>query len=62
MPCRNRENLGKFFPSTPTTSNNQASLFINGYELEEPLGKQPDIYQEPIGEEKKRNPFLLNQW
>ena len=51
MPRRNRENLGKFFPNTPIASNSQPSLFFGGCELEEPLGEQPDIFEEPTGEE-----------
>ena len=53
MPRRNRDNLGKFFPNTPSTSNNQPSLFFGGCELEEPLGEQPDIFEEPKGEEEE---------
>ena len=53
MPCRNRDNLGKFFPNTPTASNSQTSLFFGGCELEEPLGEQPNIFEEPIGEEEE---------
>ena len=49
MPRRNRDILGKNFPNTPTAFNNQASLFFGGYELEEPLGKKPDIFEEPTG-------------
>ena len=51
MARRNRDNLGKFLPNTPTSSNIQPSLFFGGYELEEPLGEQLDIFEEPIGEE-----------
>ena len=53
MPHRNRDNLEKFLPNTPTTSNNQPSLFFGGCELEEPLGEKPDIFEEPIGEEEE---------
>lgn len=56
MPRRNRDNLGNFLPNTPTASNNQPSLFFGGYELEEPLGEQPDIFEEPIGEEEEPIP------
>jgi len=58
MPHKNRDNLGRFLPNTPTASNNQSSLFFGGYELEEPLGEQPNIFGEPIPTEpmaKKRN-------
>jgi len=47
------ENLGKKFPNTPTTSHNQPSLFFDGCDQEEPLGEQPDIFEEPIGEEEE---------
>jgi len=50
MPCRSKDNLGKFLANTPTASNNQPSLFFVGCELEDPLGKQPKIFEEPIGE------------
>lgn len=57
MPRRNMDNVGKFFPNTPTTSNNQPSLFFGGYELEEPIGEQPHIFEEPIGEEEEGEPI-----
>ena len=57
MPRRNRDNLGKFFPNTPTTSNIQPSLFFDGCELEEPLGVQPNILEEPRGEEEEEEPI-----
>ena len=53
MPCKNKDNLGKFSPNTPTASNNQPSLFFGGYELEEPLGEQPNIFEEPTREEEE---------
>jgi len=53
MPHRNRDNLGKFLPNTPTASNNQPSLFFGGCELKEPLGEQPDIFEETTGEEEE---------
>jgi len=56
MPRRNRDNLGKFLPNTPTTSNIQPSLFFSGCELEDPLGEQPEIFEEPIGEEEEPIP------
>ena len=28
MPCRNRDNIGKYLPNAPTTSHNQPSLFF----------------------------------
>ena len=52
MPRRNRDNLGKFFPNVHTASNSQPSLFFSGCELEEPLGEQLEIFEEPTGEEK----------
>ena len=57
MPRRNRDNLRKFVPNTPTASNNQPSLFFGGYELEEPLGEQPDIFEEPTWEEEEEEPI-----
>ena len=51
MPHRNRDNLGKFLINAPTASNTQPSLFFGGCELEESLGEQPDIFEEPIGED-----------
>ena len=57
MHRRNRDNLGNFFPNTPTASNNQISLFFGGCELEEPLGEQPDIFEEPTGEEEEEEPI-----
>ena len=57
MPRRNRDNFGKFLPNTPTASNSQPSLFFGGYELEEPLCEQPDISEEPRGEEEEEEPI-----
>jgi len=57
MPRRNRDNLGKFFSNTPTTSNNQTSLFFIDGELEDPLGEQPYLFEEPIGEEEEEEPI-----
>ncbi len=60
MPRRSRDNLGKFLPNTPTASNSQPSLFFGGYELEEPLGEQPNIFEEPIGaEEEEEEPIPI---
>ena len=56
MPRRSRDNLGIFFPNTPTTSNSQPSIFFGGCELEDPLGEQPNIFEEPIGEEEETIP------
>lgn len=61
MPCRSRDTLGKFLPNTPTPSKSQNSLFFDDYhlpslttgELEDPLGDQPKIFEEPIGEEEE---------
>ena len=53
MPRMNRDNLGKFFPNTPTASNSQPSLFFSGCELEEPLGEQPEIFEGPTGQEEE---------
>ena len=57
MPCRNRDNLGNFFPNTPTSSNSQPSLFFAGCEVEEHLGEKYDIFEEPIGEEEEEEPI-----
>ena len=59
MPHRNRDNLGKFFPNTPTTPNNQPSLFFGRCVLEESLGEQPDIFEEPTGEEEEEEPIPI---
>ena len=56
MPRRNEDNLGKFFPNTPTASNSQPSLFFSSYELEEHLGEQPDIFEEPTREDEEPIP------
>ena len=53
MPRRNRVNSGKFLPNTPTTSQSHPSLFFSGSDPEEPLGEQPEIFEEPIGEEEE---------
>ena len=53
MPRRSRDNLWIFFLNTPTASNSQPSLFFGGCELEDPLGEQPEIFEEPIGEEEE---------
>jgi len=57
MPRRNRENLGKSLPNTPTASNKQTSIFFSGCELEEPSVEQPDIFEEPTGEEEEEEPI-----
>jgi len=57
---RNRDTQGKLLPNTPTPSNNQPSLFssdckhpsLTTGELEDPLGEQLEIFEEPIGEEE----------
>lgn len=41
MPHRNRDNLGKFLPNTPTTSHSHPSLFFGGSDPEEPIGEPP---------------------
>ena len=56
MPRRSRDNLGFFLQNTHTTSNNQHSLFFGGCELEDPLGEQLEIFEEPIGEEEEPIP------
>ena len=50
---RSRDSLGNFFPNTHTASNRQPSLFFNGCELQDPLGEQPEIFEDPIGEEEE---------
>jgi len=55
MHCRNGDNLGKFLTNTPTNSNNQPSLFFDGYELEDPFGERPEIFEEPIGEKDEES-------
>ena len=55
MPHRNRDNSGKLLPNTPIASHSQPSLFFVGCDEEEPLGEQPDIFEEPIGEEEEEN-------
>ena len=53
MPCRNRDNLGKFLPNTPTTLLSHPSLFFGGSDPEEPIGESLEIYKEPIAEEEQ---------
>ena len=60
MPRRNRDNLGKFLPNTPTTLNNQPSLFFSSCEFEDPLGEQPEILEEPTGAEEEGQPIPTN--
>jgi len=55
MPCRNIDNSGKFLPNTPTTSHSHPSLFFAGSDQEEPLGEQPKIFEEPLGEEEEED-------
>jgi len=63
MSCWSRDNLGKKIPTTPTPSNNQPSLLFGGFqlpsltigELEDPLGEQPNIFEEPIREEEEES-------
>ena len=57
MPRRNRDNLGKFLPNITTTSNSQPSLFFGGCELEDSLGEQLEIFEEPTGGEKEGEPI-----
>lgn len=58
MSCRNRDNSIKILPNTPTASHNQSSLFFCGCDQAEPLGEQPEIFEEPIGEEEEeKNPL-----
>ena len=53
MPRRNRDNLGKFLPNTPTTSQSNPSLFFSGSDPEEAIGEPPEIYEDPIVEEEE---------
>jgi len=55
MPHRSRDNLGKSFPNTPTTSRSQPSLLFGGCNQEDPLGEHSDIFEEPIVEEKEES-------
>ena len=55
MPRRKRDNSGKLFPNTPTTSHSHPSLFFGGSDQEEPLGEKSEIFEEPIGEEEEQN-------
>ena len=55
MPRRNRDNLGKFLPNTPTTSLSHTSLFFGRSDPEEPIGEPPEIYEDPITEEEQEN-------
>lgn len=57
MPRKIRDNSGKFLPNTPTSSDNQPSFFLTYGELEAPLGEQPNIFEEPIGEEEEEEPI-----
>ena len=57
MPRRNRDKLEKFLTNNPTTSNSQPSLFFGDYEVEEPLGEKPYIFEEPIREEEEEEPI-----
>ena len=61
MPRRNKDTQGKFLPNTTTPSSSEPSLFFDDYqtpslttgELEDPLGDQREIFEEPIGEEEE---------
>lgn len=53
MPSRSRDNLGNFLWTTSTISGSQPSLFFSDCELEDPLGEQPEIFEEPIVEEEE---------
>ena len=55
MPRRNRDNIRKFLPNTPTTSLSHPSLFFGGSDPEEPIGEPPEIYEDPITEEEQEN-------
>ena len=46
-------------PNTPTASNNQPFVLFGGYELEEPLGEQPNIFEEPTGDEEEEEPIPI---
>lgn len=50
MPHTNSNNFAKFIPNTSTTSNSQLSFLFGACELEDPLGDQRNIFEEPIGE------------
>ena len=53
MPHMDKYNSVKFLPNTPTASHSHPYLFFNGSDQEKPLGEQPDIFEEPIGEEEE---------
>ena len=55
MPHRNRDNIGKFLPNTPTTSLCHPSVFFDGSGPEELIGEPPEIYKDPITEEEQEN-------
>ena len=65
MSCRSRDNQGKFLPKPPNPSSSQPSLFLCGnelptlttVELENPLGVQPKIFEESIGEGEPISPI-----
>lgn len=60
MPHRNRDNLRKFLPNTPTISNSQPSLFFGGCELKDPLGEKLEIFEEPTRGEEEGVPIPTN--
>ena len=57
MPRKNTDNSGKFLSNAPTTSNSQPSFFFTDGELEDPLGEQPYLFEEPVGEEEEEEPI-----
>ena len=58
IPRRNKDNTGKFLPNAPTTSLSHPSLLFGGSDLEEPINKPTEIYEDPITEEEQENiPF-----
>jgi len=57
MPHRNRDNSGKFLTNSPIASNSQPSLFFGDCEVEEPLGEELYIFEEPTREEEEEEPI-----
>jgi len=57
MPRRNIVYCSKERPNTPTTSNNQPSLFFGSCELEDLLGEQLEIFEEPTRGEEEGEPI-----
>ena len=57
IPHKKRDYLRKFLPNNPTTSNIQSYLFFGSCKLEDPLGKQLEIFEELTGGEEEGEPI-----